>query len=208
LINDLDECKKEKHLFLSELYQAEDEWRKFLLGQNMHCNSSEIHLLMSDLLATKKQPVVKFNEYLTRAVDGTVVSSQKRCAVYAKFSRFLMFGFVTPYDESKWINTKVINGDGVLVISQKIHDGAIGEFLADRARLSLEPFHNISKRQQKVINEHFIKNAAKILQSDFGKILDADYRAEIDPSLIWKKVGRNEKCPCGSGKKYKYCHGK
>ena len=22
-----------------------------------------------------------------------------------------------------------------------------------------------------------------------------------------KKVGRNEKCPCGSGKKYKHCHG-
>jgi preprotein translocase subunit SecA len=22
-----------------------------------------------------------------------------------------------------------------------------------------------------------------------------------------KKVGRNEPCPCGSGKKYKHCHG-
>ena len=25
---------------------------------------------------------------------------------------------------------------------------------------------------------------------------------------IEKKVGRNEKCPCGSGKKFKHCHGK
>ena len=24
----------------------------------------------------------------------------------------------------------------------------------------------------------------------------------------WGKVGRNEKCPCGSGKKYKNCHGR
>jgi preprotein translocase subunit SecA len=23
-----------------------------------------------------------------------------------------------------------------------------------------------------------------------------------------KKVGRNDPCPCGSGKKYKHCHGK
>ena len=23
-----------------------------------------------------------------------------------------------------------------------------------------------------------------------------------------KKIGRNELCPCGSGKKYKFCHGK
>ncbi|MGA7230837.1 MAG: SEC-C metal-binding domain-containing protein, partial [Xanthobacteraceae bacterium] len=24
----------------------------------------------------------------------------------------------------------------------------------------------------------------------------------------WGKVGRNEPCPCGSGKKYKHCHGR
>ncbi len=25
---------------------------------------------------------------------------------------------------------------------------------------------------------------------------------------LWGKVGRNKPCPCGSGKKYKHCHGK
>src|SRR6185503_3824821 len=28
-----------------------------------------------------------------------------------------------------------------------------------------------------------------------------------DPTT-WGKVGRNEVCPCGSGKKYKHCHGR
>ena len=28
-----------------------------------------------------------------------------------------------------------------------------------------------------------------------------------DPST-WGKVARNAPCPCGSGKKYKHCHGK
>jgi len=28
-----------------------------------------------------------------------------------------------------------------------------------------------------------------------------------DP-VSWGKVGRNEACPCGSGKKYKHCHGR
>ena len=32
-------------------------------------------------------------------------------------------------------------------------------------------------------------------------------RDPSDPST-WGKVGRNELCPCGSGKKYKHCHGK
>jgi preprotein translocase subunit SecA len=27
-----------------------------------------------------------------------------------------------------------------------------------------------------------------------------------DPAS-WGKVARNEPCPCGSGKKYKHCHG-
>jgi uncharacterized protein YecA (UPF0149 family) len=27
------------------------------------------------------------------------------------------------------------------------------------------------------------------------------------PMMIEKKVGRNDPCPCGSGKKYKKCHG-
>ena len=33
---------------------------------------------------------------------------------------------------------------------------------------------------------------------------------QINPKTVeeWGKVGRNELCPCGSGKKYKHCHGK
>jgi preprotein translocase subunit SecA len=34
-------------------------------------------------------------------------------------------------------------------------------------------------------------------------------RASPDPAnpATWGKVGRNEACPCGSGKKFKHCHG-
>jgi preprotein translocase subunit SecA len=35
----------------------------------------------------------------------------------------------------------------------------------------------------------------------------AEERKPNDPSS-WGKVGRNEECPCGSGKKYKHCHGR
>ena len=30
---------------------------------------------------------------------------------------------------------------------------------------------------------------------------------ESENKMESKKVGRNEKCPCGSGKKFKFCHG-
>ena len=32
-------------------------------------------------------------------------------------------------------------------------------------------------------------------------------KEKISNDKLEKKVGRNEKCPCGSGKKFKYCHG-
>jgi len=31
---------------------------------------------------------------------------------------------------------------------------------------------------------------------------------KTQPIRVEKKVGRNDVCPCGSGKKYKQCHGK
>ncbi len=31
--------------------------------------------------------------------------------------------------------------------------------------------------------------------------------ARTEPVRVEKKVGRNDPCPCGSGKKYKHCHG-
>jgi preprotein translocase subunit SecA len=38
------------------------------------------------------------------------------------------------------------------------------------------------------------------------EVTDPSARDPNDPST-WGKVGRNEPCPCGSGKKFKHCHG-
>jgi preprotein translocase subunit SecA len=38
-------------------------------------------------------------------------------------------------------------------------------------------------------------------------VVPAAARDPNDPKS-WGKVGRNEDCPCGSGKKYKHCHGR
>ena len=36
---------------------------------------------------------------------------------------------------------------------------------------------------------------------------ESENKQVIKDNKSEKKVGRNEKCPCGSGKKFKYCHG-
>jgi preprotein translocase subunit SecA len=44
--------------------------------------------------------------------------------------------------------------------------------------------------------------AAQGLSAD-GAVLERD----PDDATTWGRVGRNEPCPCGSGKKFKHCHG-
>jgi preprotein translocase subunit SecA len=50
-------------------------------------------------------------------------------------------------------------------------------------------------------------NAGASLASGDAGAAQAQPRNPNDPSS-WGKVGRNETCPCGSGKKFKHCHGR
>jgi len=44
-------------------------------------------------------------------------------------------------------------------------------------------------------------------QSDNKQSPGQKKEEHVQPVRVEKKVGRNEPCPCGSGKKYKHCHG-
>ncbi|WP_159971669.1 preprotein translocase subunit SecA [Pseudomonas sp. 8Z] len=48
---------------------------------------------------------------------------------------------------------------------------------------------------------------ASALAEDEGSAAEGDVAAAVAPVRSENKVGRNEPCPCGSGKKYKHCHG-
>ncbi|MDG1840930.1 MAG: preprotein translocase subunit SecA [Crocinitomicaceae bacterium] len=47
-------------------------------------------------------------------------------------------------------------------------------------------------------------------ENDYQQAIQNSMQNEVkrEPIVAEKKVGRNEPCPCGSGKKYKQCHGK
>ncbi|MEW6462084.1 MAG: preprotein translocase subunit SecA [Pseudomonadota bacterium] len=48
---------------------------------------------------------------------------------------------------------------------------------------------------------------ASALAADEGNAEEGDVAVASAPVRSEQKVGRNEPCPCGSGKKYKHCHG-
>jgi preprotein translocase subunit SecA len=66
-------------------------------------------------------------------------------------------------------------------------------------------------------DESHVENVRPIHpSSDGGAQAETDYNGEVAvaeapkqrPVRVGQKVGRNDACPCGSGKKYKQCHGK
>ncbi|MGM0611975.1 MAG: preprotein translocase subunit SecA [Bacteroidota bacterium] len=50
----------------------------------------------------------------------------------------------------------------------------------------------------------------KTSRTDMGEVAKqkTSKQEKTQPRRVEKKVGRNDPCPCGSGKKYKHCHGK
>jgi preprotein translocase subunit SecA len=55
-------------------------------------------------------------------------------------------------------------------------------------------------------DEMALASSALAVLADGGRAASSERKPD-DPST-WGKVGRNEICPCGSGKKYKHCHGR
>ncbi len=95
---------------------------------------------------------------------------------------------------------------------QRIHQEVIG-FLA-RAQFQTEPEPIPAPRRPSQSAMHFEHAEVSALTADEsgeGESADDDarYQAEQHTPFVResRKVGRNELCPCGSGKKYKHCHG-
>ena len=67
----------------------------------------------------------------------------------------------------------------------------------------VDPFTGMDEMDDEVIEASFGEGPAPASNIR----VPPEMRDPNDPST-WGKVGRNEPCPCGSGKKYKRCHGK
>ena len=52
--------------------------------------------------------------------------------------------------------------------------------------------------------QHYGEEGPTLTPNNLGLV----YENAIEKNEDGKKIGRNDPCPCGSGKKYKNCHGK
>jgi preprotein translocase subunit SecA len=122
---------------------------------------------------------------------------------------------VQPGNPEEWVNTLISHGAGVLTSgAQKLRDRYFGSFLliersAMRKASKKKLFAGMSAVQKAKLDQWKLDNAERIARSQLFDTMLADVPiVEPKPFIpIIPRVGRNEPCPCGSGKKYKKCHG-
>jgi preprotein translocase subunit SecA len=67
-----------------------------------------------------------------------------------------------------------------------------------------------AQRKKQVDTSHLRTSKSDFSQyssSGGGNSGSQEKNQKVEPVRVEKKVGRNDPCPCGSGKKYKNCHG-
>lgn len=112
---------------------------------------------------------------------------------YMQFRNFLKEFYLFDIEEDEFLRETIIND---YIDMSQINEKDAKEKLEE----DLEQYFEIDNfEKQKIIN--YIDKVRKKMPvwKNGGK---------IDNENQFTKVGRNEQCPCGSGKKYKNCHGK
>ena len=87
---------------------------------------------------------------------------------------------------------------------EKINEEVISFLM--RADIPVQDADNVREHRARGIDRSKIKEQRNDLLSQAHS--NTQQREITQPIRVEKKVGRNDPCPCGSGKKYKNCHGK
>ena len=95
-----------------------------------------------------------------------------------------------------------LDGEIIDELSSQMNVGMLDEYVLD---LILEEYNKKLSSKKK---QGLLKELTKIKNRSRQWILNGYTPQELQSNNITTKIGRNEKCPCGSGKKYKQCCGK
>jgi preprotein translocase subunit SecA len=65
-----------------------------------------------------------------------------------------------------------------------------------------------AKQEQRKPEPKLKTNSEAFEEDEYGVTTEVEAKLKLQPIRVQKTVGRNDPCPCGSGKKFKSCHGK
>lgn len=162
-----------------------EDWKKIAYDTNKP--QHEIQAFWTDYFDKEKSVYEKLLETPDEAVEGTVGELAEKYGL----STVEMTGFLDGINDSLKVENNL----------EGLEEGSV---------VSLD-FDNVKLYKNMVDAEaEWLYNLPA-----WDDIFDADTKKELyleqkksKTVIVGKKIGRNDPCPCGSGKKYKFCHGK
>jgi len=184
LLINLNENQSFDNVHFKELLSALAEWKNFLHCGTKLKNFSKFHIYFaSDEIIKDTLPTNRFLNFFLRGVDGTIVSSNKTCIVYAKMARIILIGEIKGFDNSEMKNT-LINLDGGEIYTKQMRlNPLFKEFLVDRVRQLNSFYDNVSEKQRQIAINFTADYKKNHPDSDVVKILDKENQAIIDERL-------------------------
>ena len=100
-------------------------------------------------------------------------------------------------------------GAGLAALLHRELESVVGLDLDETASFVKKTIRTLEEREASVAErEETLAVLEKRLQAWEARLEAVAARQQHAPIAIDRKVGRNEPCPCGSGKKFKACHGR
>lgn len=162
-----------------------EQWRETAYSKEM--NKTQLQKFWSTYFAIEKEIYEKLLENPDEEVKGTV----KELAARYGQEVFTMVGFLDGINESLKEPNPI----------ETMEEDTVVSLAFDKEKL----YKNMVDAKADWLYE--LPQWDKIFEPERKKVL---YKEQKNSGTIRKekKIGRNEPCPCGSGKKYKHCCGK
>ncbi len=162
-----------------------EQWRETAYSKEM--NKTQLQNFWSTYFAIEKEIYEKLLENPDEEVKGTV----KELAARYGQEVFTMVGFLDGINESLKEPNPI----------ETMEEDTVVSLAFDKEKL----YKNMVDAKADWLYE--LPQWDKIFEPERKKVL---YKEQKNSGTIRKekKIGRNEPCPCGSGKKYKHCCGK
>ena len=105
-----------------------------------------------------------------------------------------------------WIKVNDKASAAALAVTASNIIGVLAEVSADGTYYRAQSFAVHVPKERTEENAHIYEDAARMAQPNLA--VNLNQPKSIIPPLKIKKTGRNDPCPCGSGAKFKKCHGR
>lgn len=108
--------------------------------------------------------------------------------------------------EADW--NRIKNKASAAALAFKVSDVTcvLVEVGADGEYQTAQPFSVVVPRERTDENAFIYEDAARM--TDSTRVMNLNQQRNISSTVKLRKPGRNDPCPCGSGAKYKRCHGR